>query len=240
VTRIATLSPSVRLVVFQFHVKNQSIPDGIPKYSDFHKLTSSQFQGSGVRIMESTPDVLLEFVAGSGYRLIDAWYATEEEDWNRSTVRFVFCHKQHVNPTGLRQEFVAQRDDLMKSFNNLAGKNLWQTMVHINPFFVSGKATNETVLMLDCNSRKEVVRLVQVVVASIDTENFVEMIEEPVMVYQGGRGKVERGIFSPGIGPRVPLTDKANRLKLIGNEVVLVAPETRSTTSDIVALIMGK
>ena len=64
--------------------------------------------------MEPTPDVLLNFIADSGYQLIDTWHATEEEDWNRSTVRFVFCHKEHLNPAGLRPEFVAQQDDLMK------------------------------------------------------------------------------------------------------------------------------
>lgn len=226
-TRIATLGPSVRLVVFQFHVKTQSVPEGIPKYSDFHKSTASQFEGSGVRIMEPTPNVLSEFVADSGYQLIDTWHATEEEDWNRSTVRFVFCHKKHLNPAGLRPDFVAQRDNFMKNFNNFSTRNMWQTMVHINPFFVAGKATNETVLMLDCNSRKELVKLVQVVVASVDTENFVTLVEEPVMVYQGGREKLGQGVFCPGIGPRIPLTDKANRLKLIGNEVVLMKPVSK-------------
>jgi len=242
VKTIATLGPSVRLVVFQFHVKNASVPEGIPKYSDFHRPTASQFEGSGVRIMEPTPDVLSEFIADSDYQLIDSWYATEEEAWNRSTVRFVFCHKEHLNPAGLRPEFVAQRDDLMKSFNNLAGKNLWKTMVHINPFFVAGKATDETVFMLDCNSRKETTKLVRVetgeykLVPVIDDEDdlfvgkvFVKeavtvMMEEPVIVFQGGREKLGQGIFSPGIGPRVLLTDKANRLKLVGNDVVLMMP----------------
>lgn len=241
-TRIATLGPSVRLVVFQFHVKNASVPEGIPKYSDFHRPTASQFEGSGVRIMEPTPDVLSEFIADSDYQLIDSWYATEEEAWNRSTVRFVFCHKEHLNPAGLRPEFVAQGDDLMKSFNNLAGKNLWKTMVHINQFFVAGKATDETVLMLNCNSRKKTTKLVRVetgeykLVPVIDDEDdlfvgkvFVKeavtvMMEEPVIVFQGGREKLGQGIFSPGIGPRVLLTDKANRLKLVGNDVVLMMP----------------
>lgn len=235
---IATLGPSVNLIVFQFHVKNASVPEGIPKYSDFHKATASQFEGTGVRIMEPTTDVLSDFISDSGYHLIDAWHASEE-DWTRSVVRFVFCHKEHLNPAGLRPEFVAQRDGLLNSFNCLTGKNLWKTMAHINPFFVAGKATSETVLVLDCNSRKPTVKLVSVetgeykLVPVLDEESgetlmmqmpVITMTEELVMVFQGGREKVERGI-GPGIGPQVLLTDKASRLKLIGNEIVLLTPK---------------
>ena len=244
---IATLGPSVRLIVFQFHVKNGSVPEGIPKFSESHKPTARQFEGTGVRIMEPTPDVLSEFIADSHYQLIDAWHATEEEDWNRSTVRFVFCHKEHLNSTGLRPEFIAQRDGLLESFNCLAGKNLWKTMAHLNPFFITGKATSESVLMLDCNSRKQTMKLVSVetgefnlvpITTEDEEETFVKepvtiMVEEPVTVFQGGRAKVERGVFSPGIGPKVLLTDKANRLKLVGNEVVLVAPDPKSILAPI-------
>lgn len=238
---IVTLGPSVRLIVFQFHVKNASVPEGIPKYSDFHKATARQFEGTGVRVMEPTPDVLSEFVADSDYHLIDAWYATEEEAWNRSTVRFVFCHKEHLNPAGLRPDFIVQQDSLLESFNRLAGKNLWKTMAHINPFFVAGKATNESVLVLDCNSRKQTTKFVPVGTGEfksityhnpdfedeepiIEKEPVTTLVEKPVTVFHGGREKLGRGIFSPGIGPQVLLTDKASRLKLIGNEVVLVAP----------------
>lgn len=237
---VATLGPSVRLIVFQFHVKNASVPEGIPKYSDFHKVTASQFEGTGVQVMEPTVDVLLDFISDSNYHLIDTWYATEEENWTRSVARFVFCHKKHLNPVGLRPEFVAQQDSLLNSFNCLAGKNLWKTMLHINPFFVAGKATNESVLVLDCNSRKSTVKLVSVetgefnlVPTLIEDEDepvlvstpVTKTVEEPVIVFQGGREKLGRGIFSPGIGPRVLLTDKASRLKLVSNNVVLVPPE---------------
>lgn len=240
---IATLGPSVRLVVFQFHVKNASVPEGIPKYSDFHKATAAQFEGTGVRVMEPTVDVLSDFVVDSGYCLIDAWHATEEENWTRSVVRFVFCHKEHLNPDGLRSEFLAKRDGLLESFNGLTGKNLWKTMAHINPFFVTGKATDETVLVLDCNSRKQTTKLVQINPNYIEPEfpNQDELGEEeeiesdktkevpvweevPVAVFQGGREKLGRGIFNPGIGPKVLLTDKASQLKLNGNEIVLVPP----------------
>ena len=237
VTTVAVLSPSVRLVVFQFHVKNKSIPEGIPKYSDFHKPTACQFEGTGVRIMEPTKDVLSDFVASSAYRLIDAWYNTEEDDWSRSVIRFVFCHQEHLNPEGLRPEFVAQRDGLLESFNNLAGKNLWRTMIHSNSFFVAGKATSESVLVLDCDSRESTVKLVQINKDDLKAQPILEEI--PATVFQGGREKVEQGI-GPGIGPKVLLTDKANRLKLVGNQIILVAPEPRSTASEMVAMIMGK
>lgn len=237
--KIATLGPSVRLVVFQFHVKNESVPANVPKYSDFHKPTTIQFEGTGVRIMEPTTDVLPDFVSKSDYRLIDAWQAPEEtEVWNRSVVQFVFCHKEHLNLAGLRPEFIAGRDGLLDSFSRLTTKNLWKTMLHSNPFFVAGKSTDERVLVLDCNSRKSTVKLVPVetgeyefVPVSIDDEEiFVKqpitvMTEEPVMVFQGGRERAEKGVFRPGIGPKILLTDKANRLNLVGNDIVLVFPK---------------
>lgn len=244
---IATLGPSVRLVVFQFHVKNGSVPEGIPKYSDFHKAMSSHFEGTGVRVMEPTLDVLSDFVTDSGYHLIDAWYNTEEEDWNRSVVRFVFCRKEYVNRR-LRPEFVAQQDGLLGSFKNLAGKNLWKTMVHINPFFSAEKRTKKTVLMLDCNSRKQTTKLVPVETGEFksityydpdfeDEEPIIEkepvtiLMEQPVTVFHGGRETPAPGeTFSKGIGPKILLTDKANRLKLNGNEVVLVVPAPVSET----------
>lgn len=241
--KVATLGRSVRLVVFQFHVKNSSVPEGIPKYSDFHKATASQFEGSGIRVMEPTMDVLSDFISNSGYHLIDAWYATEEENWMRSVIRFVFCHKEYLNPAGLRPEFVAQQGGLLNSFNCLAGKNLWKTMAHINPFFVAGKATDESALMLDCNSRKQTTKLVRVNGPDIFPkimDGTIEVVEEapaweevPVTVFKGGREKVERGI-GPGIGPQVLLTDKANRLNLVGNEIVLVAPEPIPETASAV------
>lgn len=224
--KIATLGPSVRLIVFQFHVKNASVPEGIPKYSDFHKSTASQFQGTGgIQVMEPTADVLSDFVADSGYCLIDAWYATEEEDWNRSVVRFVFCRKEYENRR-LRPDFVDQRDSLLESFNGLTGKNLWKTMAHINPFFVEGKMTDESVLMLDCNSRKQTVKLVPTSSVLIDNMEFpTDFVEQPVMVFQSGREKPRPGEFiGQGIGPKILLTDKANHLKLIGNEIVLAPP----------------
>lgn len=209
---IATLGTSVRLIVFQFHVKNASVPKGIPKYLESHKPTARQFEGAGVRIMEPVPDVLSDFIAKSDYQLIDAWQVTEEEDWTRSAVRFVFCRKEYVNEK-LRPEFVAQKESLLESFNRLAGKNLWQTMVHVNPFFSHQKRTKKTVLMLDCNSRKPTVK------TEVSTGEEVQ-----ITVFQGGREKLGRGVFNPGIGLKILLTDKANRLNLVGNDIVLISP----------------
>lgn len=233
---IATLGPSVRLIVFQFHVKNASVPEDIPKYSDFHKPIAIQFDGTGVQVMEPTTGVLSDFISNSDYHLIDAWHATEEENWTRSAVRFVFCHKEHLNPAGLRPEFVAQQVGLLESFNGLAGKNLWKTMAHINPFFIVGKATDETVLVLDCNSRKSTVKLVRVnspdifpklMDGAIEVTEEAPVLEEvPVTVFQGGREKPRPGeVIGQGIGPKILLTDKANRLKLFDNEVVLMGPQ---------------
>ena len=86
-------------------------------------------------------------------------------------------------------------------------------MAHLNPFFVDDKETDQKVLMFDCKSRKQTTKFVPV-----DTDKTQE---EPITVFQGGRDKLTK----QGIGPKVLLTDKANRLQLVGSEIVLVEPE---------------
>lgn len=236
---IATLGPNVRLVVVQFHMKMGRVPLVIPAYSDFHKVSNQISGKNGVRVMEPTPDVLLEFFTNSDYQLVDAWTAPHENDWSYSEVRYVFCNPKQVNPTGLRPDFIAQRDTILDSFNDLINKNLWKTMGHLNPFFVHGQRTDQKVLMFDCNSRKETVQTIEVSVGVeevttpqynedgvlerliTELEPIYKEIEKLVMVFQGGRDKLTR----QGIGSMVPLTDKAHRLKLVGDEVVLEAPE---------------
>lgn len=202
---IATLGSNIRLLAVQFHLKNGQVPSAVPAYSDFHAPTRNQVGSGGVRVMESTPDVMLNLFAHSGYRLIDAWHELDEENWKYRTVRYVFCHPDHVYSDGLNPDFIARQKELLDSLVGLTDNNLWQTMGHINPFFANGKATDNKVLMFDCNSRK----------ATVKPDN------QPVTVFRDGRDKVT----NQGIGPRVTLIDKANRLNLIGDNVVIVAPK---------------
>lgn len=248
---IATLGPSVRLVVVQFHVKNEQRPLIVPEYSDFHKTPNRADGKNGVRVMEPTPDVMLELFTHNGYQLIDAWVTPEENDPRyRSNVRYVFCCPEYVNPDGLRPDFLDQRDAILDSLSDLINKNLWKTMGHLNPFFIDGQQTDQKVLMFDCNSRKETVKTVEVladveevmscqydedeVLVGFTTkhQSTYEEMEKTVMVFQGGRDKLTR----QGIGPMVPLTDKAHRLKLVGDEVVLEAPEPVTAPGPILQL----
>ena len=154
--------------------------------------------------MEPTPNVLLEIFIINNYQLVDAWTAPHQDNLNYSEVRYVFCNPEKVNPAGLRPNFVAQRDEILNSLNDLVSKALWKTMGHLNPFFVDGQQTDQKVLMFDCNSRKETMK----------------WDDQPVLVFQGGRDHQTR----QGIGPMVPLTDQAHRLKLVNDNVILETP----------------
>lgn len=204
---IATLGPSIRLLVVQFHMKNGQVPSVVPAYSEFHKSTENQINNkSGVRVMEPTPDVRLDLFTHNNYQLIDAWHELDEQNWKYRTVRYVLCNPGYVYSGKLNPDFLARQEKLLDSLKDLVNKNLWQTMGHLNPFFADQKATDQSVLMFDSNSRK----------ATFKSDG------QPVTVFVGGHDKLTR----QGIGPMVPLTDKAHRLKLVGDEVVLEAPES--------------
>ena len=82
---IATLGPSVRLVVFQFLMKSTIVPSIIPP-----KRTSNTPPlppVSGIQVLESTPKVDLFDLASKldfrgEYELVDVWKKPQHEgDW---------------------------------------------------------------------------------------------------------------------------------------------------------------
>lgn len=204
---IATLSPSVRLVVFQFLMKSAQVPAIVPpkRASETPPLPPV----SGVEILASTPKLSIFPMANSvaccsDYELMDVWKKSHESKWDMSFVRFVFCHKEHVNCDEIYLNFVAKRAGMGATFFNLVSDNLWATMGHLNPYLgKDGTPTGHQVLMLGSAGRVE------------NTE-----------VFSGGRDENNRGV-----GPKVLLSRLSSRLELIGNFVVLGAPEPMPAVS---------
>ncbi len=208
---IATLGPSVRLVVFQFLMKSAQVPAIIPpkRASEAPPLPLV----SGKEVLESTPKLNIFPLAdgvcsGENYELVDAWAKPHETNWNMSFVRFVFCRKEHIKP--LSPDFLTKRGQLEDVFDNLVATNLWATQAHLNLYFDSdAKPTSQKVLMLGCAGRTP------------NTE-----------VFAGGRDENNRGI-----GPKVLMSTISSRLELENGEVFLETPS--SVTSEMVALILG-
>ena len=196
---IATLGPSVRLVVFQFLVKNSLVPVAIPpkRASQTPVLPPT----SGVEVLKSTPGLLVFPLAMNvthHYELVDVWQKPHETNWKMSFVRFVFCRKEHVNRNELFHDFLAKRTELLIIFNDLVIKNLWATQAHLNPYFETGSPSGYQVLMLGCAGRIP------------DTE-----------VFSGGRDETNRGI-----GPKIQKSLISNYLVLTTHDVVvLMTPE---------------
>jgi len=213
---IATLGPSVRLVVFKFLMKSKLVPDRIPRLPINRSGVTPTVPG--VQVMPSTPDVWLAglrtgllYTMGD-YILVGA-RANERAD-GRSDVRFTFCHRQYLTNNLLHPDFVERFHQLVSIFIDLTKSNLWTTMIHLNLYLNKNGTTGkkeQDVLMLDCNGRKEA----------------IQPDGKPVMVYEGGREQVstpESRVISRGIGPKVSILNKASELKLAGNKVQLVTP----------------
>lgn len=197
---IATLGPSVRLVILKFLMKNELVPAVVPAKRT--PTTPPLPPVKGKEVLASTPGVdicsLVNMVTFSdNYELVDVW--KKPHDRRMSFVQFMYCRKEYVERDGLFPEFAAKRDELMATLVSLATDNLWATQGHLNPHFnKDGSATGHQVLMFGCAGRKP------------DTE-----------VYQGGRDPLTK----QGIGPKVLLSTLAPRLDLQGAEVVLLPPE---------------
>ena len=202
-TAVAMLGPSVQLVVFKFLIKSKLVPDCIPRLPINPSGVTPTVPG--VQVMSSTPDVWLAglrtgllYTMGD-YILVGA-RANERAD-GRSDVRFTFCHRQHLAENSPHPDFVERFHQLVGTFIDLTKSNLWTTMAHLNPYLnEDGTASKGSVLMLDCNGRKEA----------------IQPDGKPVMVYD------ERDEFGQGIGPKISILNKASELKLVGKEVQLV------------------
>lgn len=209
--KVAKLGPSVRLVVLQFLMKSAQVPAIIP--SKRASVAPPLPPVSGIEVLKSTPGVyLLDLLDGicpitedGPYELVDAWKKSHESKWDMSFVRFVFCHKKHLKPDELFPDFVIKRDELIESLVNLADNNLWATQGHLNPYFDKGElCVVDKVLMFGCAGR----------VPTVDQAGYT------IKVFRDGRDK-----DGQGIGPKVPMRDKAPHVKVIGNKVALVAPK---------------
>ncbi len=210
---IATLGPSIRLVVFQFLMKNNLVPEEVPPKRASTAPPLSPF--SGVEVLKSTSKLnifpLASSVAYSGeYELVDVWTNSHESKWDMSFVRFVFCHKEHVKRDELFPEFVSQREKLEYIYLDLAAKNLWAVQGHLNPYFEKdGKPSGDKVLMLGCAGR----------VPTIDSAG------NTIKVFRDGRDENNHGV-----GPKIPMREKVHQLKIVGNDIVIVNPELGPAT----------
>ena len=200
---IATLGPTVRLVVFQFLMKSAQVPAVIPpkRASETPPLPPI----SGKEVLRSTPkvDVLplaTNFSCREGYELVDVWCKPHEVNWNMSFVRFVFCRKEHVEHNELHPDFIGKVAKFETVFSQLSNTNLWATQGHLNPYFNrDGSPTSDKVLMFGCAGRTP------------NTE-----------VFSGGRDKLNRGM-----GQKVLLSAISPHLTIMdGNTVVLSEPES--------------
>lgn len=210
---IATLGPSVRLVVFQFLMKSAQVPAIVPpkRVSSAPPLSPVH----GVKVLESTPQVdlfplAIKLASIGTYELVDVWKKPHETNWKMSFVRFVFCHKEHVKPDELFPDFIAKKDALEKMLIDLAHDNLWATQGYLNPYFEKdGKPSGHQVLMFGCRRP--------------DSEHGC---------FQGGRDENNRGV-----GQKVQLSIISPRIDLLdGDEVYLKAPTVvRQTASAPVA-----
>lgn len=205
---IAVLGPSVRLLVVQFLVKSTQVPAVIPPKNISE--TPPLLQVSGVKVLESTPQINVSSLAtkvlsNDDYRLVDAWHKPHETNWGMSFVRFVFCRKEHVKLDGLHPDFVAKFAELGVAFSNLVSDNLWATQGYLNPYFEKDvKSKEHKVLMFGCAGR----------VPAVDSTG------KAIMVYRHGRNDC-----GEGIGPKIPMIEKATQFMVFGDEIVLMNPE---------------
>ena len=207
-TRIATLGSSVRLIVFQFLMKSAQVPTIIPlKRTSDAPLTPTH--GYGVEVFKSTSrldifPLTLGVARGIKYELVDVWSKPSEKNWNMSVVRFVFCHREHVDRDSLFPEFVAKKGEFEEVLIDLVSKNLWATQGHVNPYFENGTDTGDQVLMLGCAGR-------------LPND----------LVFSGGRDENNRGI-----GPKIKISSLSPSLHLnLSNEVVVFPASPASPPS---------
>ena len=212
--RVAMVSPSMRLVVFQFLVNSDHVP-AVVRLRRRSGVELNLPDVPGKEVLTSTKDVyLLNFldgiipITGEGpYELVDSWFEMVVDNGpkrkgqaGRSKVRYVFCHKDHVRTKDLHPEFVAERDGLVDSLINLANDNLWTIQGHINPYFDKGKPTTDEVMMFDCNGRSHI----------------LDPLGVTIKVWSGGKDRLGQGI-----GERTPIIEVRPKLMVVEGEIVL-------------------
>ncbi len=214
---VATIGPLVRLIVLQFLVPKELVPAVVPSKGPDKSPSPIMPSLSGVEVLKSTSGVYLldlfdGICPGDGqgpYELVDSWFVPTERHWGKSIVRYVLCHKNHVKSDELHPGFIAKCDELFESLLNLADDNLWTVQGHLNPYFENnGKGvsqpTDHQVLMLGCAGRQQ----------TTDSAGNI------ITVFRDGRDENNQGL-----GPKVPMRDKAFQLKVVDNKILLTAPE---------------
>lgn len=207
---IATLGPSIRLVVFQFLMKSAQVPRIVPLKRDSD--TPLLPPVPGVMVLPSTPKLYVlplatRMACYPEYELVDAWQNPHEIKWDMSFVRFVFCHKEHIKRDELFPDFVAKRSELTEVFAALADKNLWATQGYLNSYFEkNGTDSGYKVLMLGLAGRVP-----------------------NVMVFSGGRDENNRGV-----GSKVPLCTLSQYLTLKTSDDVVLAEPSKTISAPFV------
>lgn len=204
-TRVATISSLVRLVVIQFFVKADQVPAVVPLHRSFGNPPNLP-DVSGREVLPSTKDVylldlldsILPITGGGPYELVDSWFKIVP--FGKAKVRYVLCHKDHVRTNELHPEFVAKRDELIDSLVNFTNDNLWMVQGHLNPYFDKGRPSGEEVLMLGCAGRF----------------NILDPLGVTIKVWSGGKDRLGQGI-----GVEAPITEVRPKLKVVEGEIVL-------------------
>ena len=125
---VATLDSSVRLVVLQFLVKKELVPEIIPlkRVSNNPPLASV----SGVEVLKSTP----------GVNIFNLAYEIDSE---------------YVDHGGLHPDFITKSGEFAKALIRFVSDNLWAVQAHLNPYFEKdGSESSHQVLMFGCAGRK--------------------------------------------------------------------------------------
>lgn len=214
---IATLSPSIRLVIFRFLMKSALVPDFVPRLPVQSSTATPTIRG--VEVLPSTPNVcfmnLFEglFKPKSKYEWRGARVAGERVSKTQmihgklveimtSDVRFTFCHRRHLNQDPPHRDFVTRHDQLFNFLTRTIAGNLWSVQAYLNPYFQKdGAASNGNVLMFSCAGRRPV----------------FNPDGSPVKIhyYEFERDKSPIGLVV------VPLINTAKKLELIDKEVRL-------------------
>lgn len=167
---------------------------------------------SGVEVLESTPKLdifplTLDINQSGNYELVDAWKKPHEKNWGMTFVRFVFCHKEHINRNELFPDFVAQREKLEEVFINFVAENLWATQGYLNPYFTKdGSPTGDKVLMFGCAGRTS------------NDASFSDSREK--------RADEENTACAQDAGSKVSSSRLPTQLGLTDNNIVLVTSES--------------
>ena len=213
-TEVTTLGSRVRLIVIQFLMKTDLIPPIVPPQRKTDRPAVPAKATGGRCVLQSTKEVyLLNLldgicpITGTGpYELVAASHSPNER-WGMSMVKYVLCHKNHVEDDKLYSEFVAKRNELIESLVSLACDNIWAVQGHLNPYWDTANncATGEEVLVLGCAGRN----------------TLLDPAGRPVTVYKDGRKYGTDG-WCRGVGPKILLRDRAKKMIVADSSVQLI------------------